>query len=181
MPTSTLRIKVAITGTLSKPRKEIVRLMEDRSNAEFSPDVTYDTNYLVAARFDTNKAKRAAQIGVTVTSESEMMKFIGNGAFPENQTPVRPTHIPDFRTDEITWEEQFTPELCFLEYCDNEGQVTQRFVHLTCKGTGSNGHKYLGAYDSERFKTFRIDRILRIETLPPVNSPTADRSAVLKA
>ena len=166
-------IKVAITGTLSKPRKEIVRLIEDRSNAQFSEDVTYDTNYLVAARFDTNKAKRAAEIGVTVISESEMMVFIEGGVFPENQTHMRPTHIPDVKTDEITWEERFTPELCFLEYCDNEGQVTQRFVHLVCKGTGSNGHKYLGAYDSERFKTFRIDRIQKIQELTQAVSSVA--------
>jgi len=50
------------------------------------------------------------QIGVTVISEPEMMEFIENGAFPDNQTPTRPTHIPDFKTDEITWEERFAPE-----------------------------------------------------------------------
>lgn len=96
-------LKVAITGTLSKPREEIVRLIEALGNVHFSPQVTYDINYLIASRFDTAKAKRAAQIGITVISESEMMEFIERGSFPENQIPTRPPrHMPDFKDDEIT-------------------------------------------------------------------------------
>jgi len=55
---------------------------------------------------------------------------------------------------------------------------------VTCKGIGSNGHKYMGAYDSARFKTFRIDRILRIERVPPAGPSVAestDHDPVLKA
>jgi predicted DNA-binding transcriptional regulator YafY len=55
--------------------------------------------------------------------------------------------------------------LCFLEYSDNEGAVTQRFIRLSCKGIGSNRHQYLGAFDNERFKTFRADRVLKLEQL----------------
>jgi predicted DNA-binding transcriptional regulator YafY len=74
--------------------------------------------------------------------------------------------MPDFKVDEITWKEEFTPErLCFLDYCDNEGVATQRFVLLACTGIGSNGYEYLGAFDRGRFKTFRVDRVRRIEEL----------------
>src|SRR5258708_10678361 len=95
-------VKVSITGTLSMPRKAAVQLMESRTNARFNREVTYDVNYLVAARFDTDKARRAAQLGVTVISEGEMLDFIQQGAFPENNKPARPDNYPsNFRDDEI--------------------------------------------------------------------------------
>ena len=160
-------VKVAITGTLSKPRREIAQLINGCTDAEFVESVTYDTNYLVASRFDTHKAKYAAQIGVTVISEAEMLEHIQQGSFPKNSTLMRPPHpAPNFRTDEIEWAENYTPDrLCFLEYSDNEGVVTQRFVRLACKGTGSNGHEYFGAYDHGIFKTFRVDRVRKLEEL----------------
>ena len=91
--------------------------------------------------------------------------FHKDGFFPENCKPGRPhPNPPSFRTDEIVWAEEFNPSrLCFLEYSDNEGTVTQRFVHLSCRGTGSNHYKYLGAFDIGVFKTFRADRVLRLE------------------
>jgi hypothetical protein len=95
-----------------------------------------------------------------------MMDFIEVGEFPENPKPVRPEFHDPFRTDEIVWTEEIQPErLCFLEYSDNEGAVTQRFIRLSCKGIGSNRHQYLGAFDNERFKTFRADRVLKLEQL----------------
>jgi len=158
-------IKVSITGTLSMPRKEAVQQIESRTNAQFSRDVTYDVNYLVAARFDTNKAKRAVQIGVTVISEAEMLECIQKGAFPENGKPLRPD-VPHFLENDVVWTVEFNPaRLCFLEYSDAEGAVSQRFVRLCCKGRGSNGYDYLGAFDDERFKTFRTDRVVKLEEL----------------
>jgi len=161
-----MAVKVSITGVLSMPRKAAVQLIE-RTNAHFSAEVTYDVNYLVASRFDTNKAKRASKIGASVISEAEMLDFIAKGFFPENSKPIRPhTYPPNFRDDEIVWTEELSPSrLCFLEYSDNEGTVTQRFVLLARKGKGSNGHEYLGAFDNERFKTFRLDRVLKLEEL----------------
>ncbi len=162
---SLMRIKVAITGKMSKPREEIARLINGCSNAEWVPRVTYDTNYLVASRSDTGKAIHAADIGVAVISESEMMEYIRQGSFPPNQQPTRPPrHVPDFKTDEIVWTEIYDPPpFCFLEYCDNDGVVTQRLVRLIKKGTGSNGYEYLGAMDGDRLKTFRLDRVRKIE------------------
>jgi hypothetical protein len=168
-----MRIKVAITGTLSKPRKEIAALINACSNAEWVASVTYDTNYLVASRFDTGKAKHAAQIGVTVITESEMMEYIHGGSFPPNQRPTRPPQrMPDFKTDEIVWTETYDPKpFRLLEYCDNGGVITERFVFLAGKGVGSNGHEYLGAFDGEKFKTFRADRVRKIEELQPLSEP----------
>ena len=39
-------LSVAITGTLSVPRKEAAALIDCTSNARFHPDVSYQTNYL---------------------------------------------------------------------------------------------------------------------------------------
>jgi hypothetical protein len=94
------------------------------------------------------------------------MNYIQKGEFPENQKPVHPEFRDPFRVDEITWTEEILPErVCFLEYSDNQNVVTQRYIRLSCKGLGSNGHNYLGAFDNEGFKTFRADRILRLEEL----------------
>ena len=161
-----MTVKVAITGVLSMPRKSAAELIETRTNARFADSVTYDVNYLVASRFDSNKARKAAKIGVAIISEVDLMNYIQKGEFPENQKPVHPEFRDPFRVDEITWTEEILPErVCFLEYSDNQNVVTQRYIRLSCKGLGSNGHNYLGAFDNEGFKTFRADRILRLEQL----------------
>src|ERR1035438_10871848 len=84
-----MTVKVAITGVLSIPRKSAAELIETRTNARFADSVTYDVNYLVASRFDSNKARKAAKIGVAIISEVDLMNYIQKGEFPENQKPVR--------------------------------------------------------------------------------------------
>jgi len=176
-----MAVKVSITGTLSMPRRAAVQLIESHTNAQFSPDVTYDVNYLVAARFDTNKAKRAVQIGVTVISEAEMLHCIQNGSFPENSKPLRPD-VPHCPADDVVWIEEYNPaRLCFLEYSDAEGVVSQRFIRLSCKGKGGNGYDYLGAFDDERFKTFRADRVVKLEDLSVDPLSGAQKSKAAKA
>ena len=86
-------LSVAITGTLSLPRKEAAALIDSTSNARFYPDVSYQTNYLVAALFNSGKARKAAQIGVRIIAESEMFEYIEAGRFPETSTPTRPPHV----------------------------------------------------------------------------------------
>jgi hypothetical protein len=103
---------------------------------------------------------------VVVIPEGELMDYLQKGEFPEKQKPVRPEFHDPFRVDEITWTEEIQPErVCFLEYSDKEAVPTQRFIRLCCKGRGSKGHDYLGVFDNERFKTFREDRVVRIEEL----------------
>lgn len=159
-------MKVAITGTLSMPRREAVQLIESMTGATFSEHVTYDTNYLVAARFDTNKARRAAALGVTVISESDFIGFVEQGSFPPNRVPERPKRPHENHFPEITWTDVFDPEpTVLMTYRDTDGVASQRFVTLTCRGAGSNCVEYIGGYDAERFKTFRTDRVIAIEHL----------------
>jgi hypothetical protein len=86
-------LSVAIIGTLSVPRKEAAALIDSASNARFHPDVSYQTSYLVAALFNSGKARKAAQIDVTIITEAEMMEYVKAGRFAETSTPTRPPHV----------------------------------------------------------------------------------------
>jgi hypothetical protein len=151
-------LSVAITGTLSVPRKEAAALIDSTDNARFHPDVTYQTNYLVAARFDSGKARKAAQIGVAIITEAEMMGYVQAGCFPEANAPTRPPHINNF--PEIEWPANHGPGIpYYLEYEGKDGVITPRYVLVVNEGRGSNGQDYIGAFDGEWFKTFRKDRL----------------------
>ncbi len=157
-------VHVAITGTLSVPRKEAAVLIDSTSNARFHPDVTYETNYLVAAIFDSGKARKAAKIGVSIITEAEMMGYVRAGRFPENKTPERPAHVSNF--PEIVWHKTYpAPTPFYIEYEDGSGVISQRYILVTCEGRASNGNDYIGAYDGEWFKTFRRDRFKRIQKI----------------
>lgn len=157
-------LSVAITGTLSVSRKQAAALIDSTSNARFHPDVSYQTNYLVAARFDSGKARKAAKIGVTIITETEMMEYIKIGRFPETDAPTRPHHVGNF--PEIEWSVNHTPGLpCYLEYEGVEGVITPRYVMVVSEGRGSNGQDYIGAFDGEWFKTFRRDRLRTYQCL----------------
>lgn len=157
-------LSVAITGTLSVPRKEAAVLIDSTSNARFHADVSYQTNYLVAARFDSGKARKAAQIGVTIITEAEMMDHVKAGQFPETNTPTRPPHANNF--PEIEWSEKLSPGLpYYLEYEGADGVIIPRYVMVVSEGRGSNGQDYVGAFDGEWFKTFRRDRLRTYQRL----------------
>lgn len=157
-------LSVAITGTLSVPRKNAAALIDSTANARFHPDVSYQTNYLVAARFDSGKARKAAQIGVRIITESEMMEYVNAGRFPETNTPTRPPHVNNF--PEIEWSVKHTPGLpYYLEYEGSDGAITPRYVLVVCEGRGNNGQDYVGAFDGEWFKTFRRDRLRAFQRL----------------
>jgi SOS-response transcriptional repressor LexA len=157
-------LEVAITGTLSLPRKEAAALIESTSTAHFHAEVTFQTNYLVAAILDSGKARKAAKIGVAIITEAEMMQHVGAGVFPENAAPMRPVHVSNF--PDIEWtllHEDGRP--CFIEYEDVSGIVTQRYVIVHCESRATNGQDYVGAMDGEGFKTFRRDRFRRLNYL----------------
>lgn len=157
-------LHVAITGTLSMPRKEAAALIDSTSNARFHPDVTYETNYLVAAIFDSGKARKAAKLGVSIITEAEMMGYVQAGSFPENKTAERPAHVNNF--PESIWNKKYsTPMPYFIEYEDGSGIVTQKYILVTSEGRASNGNDYIGAYDGEWFKTFRRDRLRKIRAI----------------
>jgi len=141
-------LSIAITGTLSVSRKEAATLIDSTANARFHPDVSYQTNYLVTARFDSGKARKAAQIGVTIVSELELMEYVKAGRFPETDAPTRLSHSNNF--PKIDWSVNHDPGLpCFLEYEDTDGVITPRYVLVVSEGRGSNGQKYIGAFDGE--------------------------------
>jgi hypothetical protein len=157
-------LHVAITGTLSMPRKEAAALIDSTSNARFHAEVTYETNYLVAALFDSGKARKAAKIGVSIITEAEMMEYIQAGRFPDNKTPEKPHHVNNF--PDIVWNKTYQePIPYYVEYEDGNGIVTQRYILVTSEGQASNGNDYIGAYDGEWFKTFRRDRLKRIQAI----------------
>jgi hypothetical protein len=157
-------LSVAITGTLSVPRKEAAALIDSTSNARFHPDVSYQTNYLVAARFNSGKARKAAQIGVTIITEVELMEYVKAGRFPETNAPTRPPHVSNF--PEIDWLVKHSPGLpYYLEYEGSDGVITPRYVMVVSEGRGDNGQDYIGAFDGEWFKTFRRDRFRTFQRL----------------
>lgn len=139
--------------------------------------MTYDTNYLVASRFDTSKARRAAQIGVKVVNEEELMTFVEQGDFLVVPTPVRPPsnwHPVDLDAIEYETIEQFPqPRICYLKYRDSAGEESERFI-LAMERVRGGSHEYLAGYDHETYKIFRLDRIEKLEELGTVETATAD-------
>lgn len=155
---------VSITGTLSIPRKEAADLIDSTSNARFHADVTSQTNYLVATLFGSSKARKAARWGTAIITEAEMMEFVRAGAFPDNRLPDRPPHASNF--PEIQWTQDDGRGFpYFIEYEGSDGVVTQRYIWLKKEGRATNGQDYIGAYDGVWFKTFRRDRIRRMERI----------------
>ena len=151
-------VKVAITGVLSMKRADAVRLIEEKTNAKFSPSVSWDTSYLVASRFDTEKAHRAARVGTIVINEAEMLAFISKGSFPVIPTLAQrraPSNLPD-----LAWTHEADPEKSFLlRYRDRDGALSDRFISCVLLGIDAHGVQYVGGFDVERFKEFRVDRI----------------------
>lgn len=60
---------IAITGTLSQPRKAIVSVIESHGGV-FSKSITKKTTHLISARNDTVKAKKAIEKGIKIVTEA---------------------------------------------------------------------------------------------------------------
>jgi hypothetical protein len=159
-------VTVAITGTLRMKRSDAIYKINE-TNAKYSERVWSTTDYLVAASFDTAKALNAAKLGVRVLSEDEFVQMLESGHFkPRAEQNVHPAYNRIYEDDEYDWTEQFDPPRpCRLRYKDSRGEITDRQIELSHKGTAPNGHAYIGAYDIGEFKTFRTDRILELEEL----------------
>jgi len=160
------RMTVAITGTLRDPRAQIVIKINSTKNARFVEGVLLDTDFLVAARGDTAKARAAAQNGTIVLTEQQLCEYLKSGEFPHHERKY--TH-GGFNFDEsaIVWEETYHPAVpCRLEYADGAGEYSERTIEvLHPSGKHPNGNKYLAAYEAGQIKTFRKDRILKLERL----------------
>ena len=72
-----------------------------------------------------------------------------------------------FRQADIRWSDQHPRGLPYrLEYYDRFGEVTEREILLVShSGVHANGHEYIGAIDGGKFKTFRKDRVIRLERM----------------
>lgn len=106
---------------------------------------------------DEELVSRLASIpGATVTKRGRDT-IVNIGGSPPPEAPR--SHLP-----EITWVKVFSPpEKCRIEYVDAKGVASERLVYMARRGRGTNGHDYIGVYDSGKFKTFRADRITEIE------------------
>lgn len=158
------RMTVAITGALSEPRAQIAIKINSTRNARFVERVFLDTDYLVATRVDTAKARTAAQNGTVILSEQQLAQYLSAGEFPHHQR--RHTHSSfNFDESEIQWEDTCDPPIRYrLAYADSEGEYSERIIEVThLAGKHPNGHEYLAAFDEGELKTFRKDRILELE------------------
>jgi hypothetical protein len=156
------RMTVAITGTLSKPRDEFATRINATSNARFVTNVAGDTDYLVAARFDTVKARNAAIYGSAIITEQDLESFLEQAAFPVRAH--RDTHVSNW--PEITWTETVNdPELFLCEYADASGVKSVRYIYITKRGNNKDGAEYLEAFDGFKMKTYRADRVLSLQRI----------------
>lgn len=79
-----------------------------------------------------------------------------------------------FNSDDIGWNEQFDPPLSrTIQYANRNGEYSEREVFITCRGEGPNGKPYVGAIHDGVFKTFREDRILRVDQALPASPPSS--------
>jgi hypothetical protein len=178
-----MKVRVAITGTLSRPRKEIIQLIQTKTNAVYHSSVDPTTDYLVASRRDTAKAQAASECGVEVLTEAELFGYIEAGhipprlayrqadlrnpeeskAFLQKITRLLPFVPAEPKRGEwdIVWSEILDPSLTVaLEYEDFDGTHSERTATVSQRGKRPDGTLYWGATDDERFKTFREDRIV---------------------
>ena len=162
-------IFVAITGTLSQPRSEVEQLIDATANGQFVKWLTYQTHYLVCAKGDSQKAKKAARLGTAVISEAEMRDYLAAGRFPSTELPKRPEwHVNNF--PEIEWTHIDPHELYLMTYCDARKNTTIRRVLAVSTGhtIGYPSEKWMGGFDGPQFKTFRQDRIVELEGIAHV-------------
>ncbi len=154
-------ISVAITGKLSLPRAEAARLINASKNAQFVESVTYHTDYLVSAIANSNKVKKARQIGVEILTEDQFFEYLKAGTFPRTQAHeyVRPAPPPF----EVEWTEKLlTPRHVLIKYRDSQQRYTERAADVYAIGQSPAGSVYLNILDAEGFKTLRADRIVEM-------------------
>jgi hypothetical protein len=92
------------------------------------------------------------------------------GKGPPKETPeaaLARQHV-GFSPADIVWHNKNArPARHRLEYYDRHGEITERDVLLVSeRGTHANGHEYVGAICDGKFKTFRRDRILKLQIIP---------------
>ncbi|MBB5057463.1 hypothetical protein HDF16_002169 [Granulicella aggregans] len=148
------RVNVAITGALSEPRSRFAELINASTNGCFVEYLNLQTHYLVCAKHDSQKARKAALYGTAIISEAELREILADGVFLETALPAYAAHRLD----------NFPGAPHMLTYRDGSGNYSVRTVAVTGRGACSK-HEWIGAYDGSRFKTFRADRVVTFERL----------------
>jgi len=159
-------MRIVVTGTLKGMTQEEAYDHIRAIGCEPWDRVTYDTDYLVATTLNSTKARRAAEIGVTVITQGEFEEFLAEKGFPVTPGAVRPR--PSF--PQIPWEPlpaDQQPEMG-ITYHDSDGVVTDRRIRVTATGslTSATGlvREFVKAIELEigAVRTFRKDRILEV-------------------
>ncbi len=157
-------VSVAITGTLSIPRKEAARLINASKNAQFVNSVTFHTSYLVSALADSQKVKKALKIGVEILTEDQLFAYLSSGVFPPAK--AHEYHQPAPIPFEVEWTTKYSEARhVLIRYEDAYNSYSEREADLFAIGHSHSGVTYLSVLDDEGFKTFRADRIIEMKEL----------------
>ena len=79
----TKNVTFCITGPLKMKRADVIKEVQNKTNARWISGVSKNTDYLVSARTDTVKAENAKKFGTVVIDEMQLSSFIKKGRFPE--------------------------------------------------------------------------------------------------
>jgi len=136
-------LKAIINSNKSKPKA--------KSKAEYYPvTIIKDGKSITVNGHDTRELKRAfSDAGLKTDDDTHEGSHAG------------------FHQADIVWNDQYPRGLPYrLEYYDRFGEVTEREILLVShSGVHANGHEYIGAIDGGKFKTFRKDRVIRLELM----------------
>jgi len=150
-------MSVAITGLTQADRGLLGEMINGVSNAKYVANPRVPSHYIVANDPLSSKVLRFEGGGSLVITEDELLEYIHAGTFPAHDLarPLSPNRL------KVTWAEFYRPpRACQLEYHNVDGDLYTGLVHVVRRGTGNNGHEYIGAYEGATFKTYRTDRIL---------------------
>jgi len=78
----------------------------------------------------------------------------------------QPTHADNW-VEQIEWGARFEPPVNYrIGYADSAGEYSERLVSvLHLSGKHANGHEYMAAFEAGVLKTFRKDRVIRLERM----------------
>ncbi len=113
---------------------------------------------------------RKAQSDFTNLLIQESHKRRARNPLPKESTPISeilaqlPPNADICAHDQITWADTQDPPVDrVVDYADRYGEITERQVAVKhFSGTHANGHQYMGVFEDGHFKTFRLDRILKM-------------------
>lgn len=162
-------VKISITGALVGYTRQEAADMIASAMAEFSPGVNHATDYLVATKLDTSKARKAQSIGVRIITQGEFEEFVAAGSFPVRADTNKPKGSMFNSPPELDWHPVPLEDrrIFNFEYCDADGVITQRVItplavasYTSVKGLRNAYLKATDHSENQEVRTFRADRII---------------------